>query len=149
MRRKKTTTVVSATIIVSWFFFLNTHLLVVLLCLIKWRLVFPGVGLSKAVLWEPGRPGTPLIFTASFFLLAAGIAAPAIFFRVARPKGLIAAPFMARYFLFEMAATLSAVFGVTRGNPLLASPVLTAVAILYFVTYPTWRRLEKLSLHQT
>ncbi len=151
MRPKPSNASKATTLLFLWFGFINTQCLVLILCLVKWRLLFPRVPLTQATVWDSARmtkPGGLVVIGAAVLFIATGLLFPGLYYRLKRPSSIEVAPFFLRYAFFQLPAILGVVFGFTRDNPLLAVPFLGAVIGAACLSMPTNGRLKKLVISQ-
>ncbi len=127
-----------------WFAFLNTHLMLLVLSILYWRLNNPKVPFSDVVLWDPAIANDAIGFVGLMLAaLAAGIgmALGLKFFsdvqagkdneRVLAPTKLVIA-----YAMLDGVGMLGLCLGILKGNVLLGVPFLAVAAILISLLFP-------------
>lgn len=144
----------ATTVVVLWFAFVNLQFLFAILCLVRWRLVFPRMSLGQARCWDgalfSSPPGVALL-VASGLLLGAGLVLPWPWFRYHNRQSegsfegpvLPVLPFVARFVHFSLVSALGVALGFSRGNPTLAAPFLAVATAVLVACYPTAHRLKR------
>ena len=134
-----------------WFAFLNTHLVLLVLALIYWRINHPGVPFGQMAIWDPAIANDTVGFvglTLATALAGIGLGLGLKFFSEVRqvPNDTpVMAPtkLVLSYAMLDGVGVIGLGLGVLKGNILLGIPFVVTAAICIAVLFPSGDRFPK------
>ncbi len=134
-----------------WFAFLNTHLILLVVSLIYWRINNPGVSFGQLQIWDPAIANDAIGFvglTVATALAGVGLGVGLKFFSEVREvpeETQVLAPtkLVLAYAMLDGAGVMGLGLGVLKGNILLGVPFLVVAVACIAILFPSSARFPK------
>ena len=134
-----------------WFAFLNTHLILLVLALIYWRINHPGVPFGQMTIWDPAIANDTVGFvglTLATALAGIGLGLGLKYFsevRVVPEETAVLAPtkLVLAYAMLDGVGVMGLGLGVLKGNIVLGVPFVITAAICIALLFPSGRRFPR------